>query len=314
MRAERSDRRALLAVAVVAAALLAAAALTDPADLWARTVAFVMETQRDLHRQLAAAVRAVQDHGAVAAWGLVGLGFLYGVFHAAGPGHGKAVIATYLATHENRLGRGLALAVASSLLQGTTAVALVAVAAAVLDLSMRETQGAAVAMETVSYGLVILLGLFLAVRAGRRLLTPAVGRRHHRAGHEAGAAACGGCGHAHPPSTARDAAATVLSVGCRPCSGAIIVLVLATAMGLLWAGIAAVFAMSVGTALTVSVLAAMSVYARKTAIALAGILPAGAARRAAVGDGVAVLGGLLIAGLGVALLQASRTVAQHPLF
>ena len=301
-------------VAVAAVLLVAAAALADPAAWWERTVVFVIEVQRDLHRQLAAAMRAVHEQGAAAAWGLVGLGFLYGVFHAAGPGHGKAVISAYLVTHESRLGRGLALSVASSLLQGFTAVALVTVAAALLGLSVRETQGTATAMETASYGLVVLLGLFLAVRGGRRLWTLARGRADAPDGHEAGVTACTSCGHAHAPPTRRDAVAAVLSVGCRPCSGAIIVLVLAAAMGLAWAGIAAVFAMSVGTALTVSVLAALSVYARKTAIALAGVMPAGAERAGAVGNGIAVLGGIVIAGLGAALLQASLAVARHPLF
>ena len=44
-------------------------------------------------------------------------------------------------------------------------------------------------------------------------------------------------------------------------SSALLVLVLAYAMNLVWAGVAAVMAMSAGTALTVSALAAISVYA-----------------------------------------------------
>ena len=312
MTARRLTLPAIVVVATVA--LVAVATLADSADWWARSVAFVMEAQRDLHRQLATALRAVHEHGAAAAWGLVGLGFLYGVFHAAGPGHGKAVISAYLITHESRLSRGLALSVASSLLQGFSAVALVSVAAALLGLSVRQTQGTATAMETVSYGLVMLLGIFLAVRGGRRLWTLARGRADAPDGHEAGVTACTSCGHVHAPPTFRDAVATVLSVGCRPCSGAIIVLVLAATLGLMWAGIAAVFAMSVGTALTVSVLAAMSVYARKTATALADVMPVGAARAGALGNGLAVLGGVVIAGLGAALLQASLAITRHPLF
>ena len=81
-------------------------------------VAYALAVQRDLHRELATAMRSVQGNEPAAAWTLAGLGFLYGVFHAAGPGHGKVVISTYLATHESRLVRGVALSVLSSLLQG----------------------------------------------------------------------------------------------------------------------------------------------------------------------------------------------------
>jgi nickel/cobalt exporter len=175
----------------------------------------------------------------------------------------------------------------------------------------------------VSYGLVGLLGLFLVFRSGRRLLA------RHRASNGDGPAASaaasahspGTCCHSHGPSAADFAAppslrhfvATVLSVGLRPCSGAILVLVLAYAMNLVWAGVAAVMAMSAGTALTVSTLAALSVYARKSAVALGGYLSEDSPRFAQVLDGIGMLGGILIVLFGMALLQASLVTAQHPL-
>jgi nickel/cobalt transporter (NicO) family protein len=107
--------------------------------------------------------------------------------------------------------------------------------------------------------------------------------------------------------------ATVLSVGLRPCSGAILVLALAYAMNIVWAGAAAVMAMSAGTALTVSALAVLSVYARKSAVALGGYLSQDSRRLAEVLDGIGMLGGILIVLFGVGLLQASLVTAQHPL-
>ena len=142
----------------------------EPGTTWNAVVAYVLAMQRDLHRELAAAMRSVQGNDAAAAWSLAGLAFLYGVFHAAGPGHGKVVISIYLATHESRLRRGVALSVLSSLLQGATALGAVGLTVAVLDRSFRDAQSTAFALESVSYGLVALLGLFLAFRSGRRLL------------------------------------------------------------------------------------------------------------------------------------------------
>ena len=105
----------------------------------------------------------------------------------------------------------------------------------------------------------------------------------------------------------------VLSIGIRPCSGAILVLVLAFALQQLAAGIAAVAAMSLGTGLAISGLAAFSVYARKGAIALAGAFETGGQGIGRLLDVVAILGGLAIAGFGLALLQAAVAVSDHPL-
>jgi nickel/cobalt exporter len=129
--------RAVRLTAVAAAILIfivaiLAIALFEPGAMWNRIIAYVFAVQRDLHRELAAAMRSVQGNAAGAAWSLAGLGFLYGVFHAAGPGHGKIVISTYLATHESRLRWGVALSVLSSLLQGATALGAVGLTVAAL--------------------------------------------------------------------------------------------------------------------------------------------------------------------------------------
>ena len=79
-------------------------------SLWSGLALEIQTLQRDLHRQLAAAIQAVRREGAAAAGTLVVLSFLYGVFHAVGPGHGKVIISTYLLTQESQLRRGVVLA------------------------------------------------------------------------------------------------------------------------------------------------------------------------------------------------------------
>jgi len=54
---------------------------------------------------MTASVKALHSDGS-AVWGLFGLSFAYGVFHAAGPGHGKALIASYMLANERALRRG----------------------------------------------------------------------------------------------------------------------------------------------------------------------------------------------------------------
>jgi hypothetical protein len=87
--------------------------------------------QTHFYRQLTAAVRAWQADGG--AWLLIGLSFAYGVFHALGPGHGKAVISSYVLANRQTARNGALLALVSSLVQALVAIAMVAVLALVFN-------------------------------------------------------------------------------------------------------------------------------------------------------------------------------------
>ncbi|MGH6868400.1 MAG: hypothetical protein ACREDA_05930, partial [Methylocella sp.] len=80
-------------------------------------VGWILAHEAGFYRLLSGAIRAAKQSGA-AAWGLAGLSFAYGVFHAAGPGHGKMVIASYMLANERALRRGLVIAFGAALLQG----------------------------------------------------------------------------------------------------------------------------------------------------------------------------------------------------
>jgi nickel/cobalt transporter (NicO) family protein len=284
---------------------------------WGALVGDMQALQRDLHRGLADAVRAVEREGFVAAWSLIGLSFLYGVFHAAGPGHGKLIIATYLATHESRLKQGIWLAISSALVQGGTAVLVVEATVALLGSSLGDANKTALQLESVSYALVALLGGFLMVSAARRLWSGHHHNHHHQ--HEDGAH--DHHGHAHMPAPGdvpermsfRQTLWIVLSIGIRPCAGAVLVLIFAYVLQLRFAGITAVFAMSIGTAITVALLAAVSVYARQVAVRLSDRLPDGSVRVATLFNALALIGGLIVLLLGIALFQSVQAVVDHPI-
>ncbi len=322
MLAALTRRPALAALSLLMLVLIATALIElNIPGLWSKAVSYGIAMQRDLHRDLADAMRAVQRSEGAAFWSLIGLGFLYGVFHAVGPGHGKVVISTYLATHESRLARGISLSLLSSMVQGLTAILVVGGAALLLERSMRDSQHLGIWLEVLSYGLVILIGLFLTWRSLRRLMARRQGEEAaHDHGHDHGHDHAGCC-HGHGPCaedlaaplSKKQLAAMILSIGIRPCSGAILVLVLAFAMQQLTAGIAAVLAMSFGTGLSISALAALSVYARRGAIALANIVGDEGGVLPGLIDVAAALGGLVIAAFGLALLNAALAVSQHPL-
>ena len=173
---------------------------------------WVFAKQAEFYRALSGAIRAAKADGS-AAWTLFGISFLYGVFHAAGPGHGKAVISSYVVANEETWTRGVVLSFASALLQALVAVAIVGIAAALLNVSAPTMATAVRWIEIVSYALIILIGLRLMWVKGRAFLgalrtvhrpaavgaavTPAHHHHVHGHGEVDQAHAHAGQGHAH---------------------------------------------------------------------------------------------------------------------
>jgi len=152
---------------------------------------WVLAKQALFYRALSGLIRAAKTDGS-AYWGLMGISFIYGIFHAAGPGHGKAVISSYLVANEETWRRGIALSFASALLQAMTAVVIVAVAAVLIGATAKMMGDTVKVIETVSYSLIVLLGARLIWVKGRGFL-----RALHavRSGPEPAAAMA--AGHAH---------------------------------------------------------------------------------------------------------------------
>src|SRR5206468_11526987 len=130
---------------------------TPPSD---GIIGWMFAKQAEFYRDMSRIIRAAKTDGS-AVWTLLGVSFVYGIFHAAGPGHGKAVTSSYLVANEETWRRGIVLSFASALLQALVAVAVVGVAAALLNATAPTMRSAVNVIETVSYGLIILIGLRL---------------------------------------------------------------------------------------------------------------------------------------------------------
>ena len=277
----------------------------------------IQSIQRGLHTSLSDALRAIQDDGFGASLILIMLSFIYGVFHAAGPGHGKVIISTYLLSHGSQVRLGVILSFAAAMVQGLTAIIIVSSAFWLLGLSMRQTRGFVNDIELVSFAMITLVGLYITcthILSVRRKGTVSnkIGNSHHHDKVE--------CNHNHGPSTRdlnkelsiRSFIGIILSIGIRPCSGAVIVLLLAFSLGHVVAGLFAVLAMSLGTAIAISLLAAFSVYFRRTAHRivqskhdtrhLVGVIP----------TILGILGGGLIFIFGLSFFISALTAPAHP--
>jgi nickel/cobalt transporter (NicO) family protein len=317
--------------------------------------AWIIAQESGFYRLLTNALREAKENGA-ALWALIGLSLGYGIFHAAGPGHGKAVIASYMVSNERALRRGLVIALLAALLQGAVAVGLVGIAAAIFASTAHHMTEATRIMEVASYCGITLLGIALLWSKGSALLVtlrkiPAPASLGIFAAARPSLALASGnqpnssfqnrdlqsqnvqvrglqnrgfvaddcrddhvhganCGHFHAPDPRllgegfswRSAAVTVLTAGARPCSGAILVLVFAFAQNIFWAGAAATFAMSLGTAVTTGALASMAVLAKGWALRVTGT---SSWRAEMISRGIEVAAALCVIIFGGALLLAT---------
>lgn len=304
---------------------------------WSAISYQLLRWQLQFHRELGVLLRAAVTQDPRFIGSLLVSSFAYGVFHAAGPGHGKLVLTTYLTTQPSRLRQALELSVGAALLQAVVAIALISATSWLLGMTARQAQSLGIWFERGSFLLVALMGAYLAQKAVRRswqlyrqgqkprtpirrILAPLA--RAEATGTQptpglatfsrpSTAPACG-CGHAHAPTPQALAQANdwrsqlgiLLSMGMRPCGGALLILILAKVMNHFWLGVLATLAMAAGTALTVASLAIISQRARHLAQRLLQGSATSHYRWALLGQGVALGGGLLLIGIGISLMGA----------
>ncbi|WP_312945787.1 nickel/cobalt transporter [Agrobacterium sp.] len=300
--------------------------------------AWINTHQQSFYRALTGALKAMREDP-WALTSLIGLSFAYGVFHAAGPGHGKAVISSYMIANETELRRGVLISFISAVLQGIVAILLVGAAYLVLRGTSITMTKATQAMEIASFAMIALFGAWLLVRKLRSIMVhepaaapvvvenagaSALGTKGMRTGlkfkgqqvfpdhqHSGAGNVCSTCGHAHAPDPSmlrsrdfslHEAWSAIIAVGLRPCSGAIIVMSFSLLNSLYLGGVLSVLAMSIGTAITVSILATLAVMAKDVAVRYAG---SGTTKAMRVATVIEIAGALFVLLMGLALLGAS---------
>ncbi len=118
---------------------------------------WLLAKQAEFYRQLSDTIRKAKTDGS-AVWLLMGISFAYGIFHAAGPGHGKAVISSYLVANQETWKRGVTLSFASAFVQALVAVVVVGVAAVLLNATAKTMNNAVWWIEIASYLLIAAMG------------------------------------------------------------------------------------------------------------------------------------------------------------
>jgi len=219
----------------------------------------VVVIQTQLNRQMTATLRDAKTGDAWwPALTIIALSFAYGVFHAAGPGHGKMVTTTYFLSRDAGWKQGVAMGSLIAAVQAVTAIVLVGSLTLILNLGPAAVTQNGLVLEAISYALIAGLGGLMCIRIlqGRDDCCDHGGHDHeHNHDH----------GHHHPHDHNHDHNHTLtkyrwqmiasgIVVGLRPCTGSILVLLFTLANGLFLIGVASAFAMALGVALTISLI------------------------------------------------------------
>lgn len=238
-------------------------------------VLWLNEKQRAFYGAMSNSLRRLKAGSPwAAAWSLLLVSFLYGIFHAAGPGHGKVVVSAWIAANKSDLRRGLTIALLSALIQALSAILIVSILMIAFSNATALAKQSVEILNSLSFAMIAGVGLYLMWGAWKGHAhghehhhDHAHGDDHHNHDH----------GHMHvpPPQSLRgdvsflEMLSLAFAVGIRPCSGAILVLVFAWTAGLYWAGILSTLAMGLGVFITVALIAVASVYAKAWALRFA---------------------------------------------
>ncbi len=239
--------------------------------------------QAEIIRQLSSYINKFKEtRDASFAITLIAASFIYGLVHAAGPGHGKVVVSSYVMANHQTMRRGILLAFLSAFVQGSVAVALVGTLALILGATGGTIKLVGHHLTQISYVLIILLGLYLLISALKPRIKGLFANNAKATNHgnhsDHDHQHSDSCSHNHMPSadelqdnwSLSKVISLTLSVGLRPCTGAVFVLVFALVNGLFWIGILASYAMAFGTAITISVATILTVIGRDIVFFTAG--------------------------------------------
>ncbi len=242
--------------------------------------------QKAFNLQLSSSLNQLGQQHQEAGITLILISFFYGIFHAIGPGHGKFILTSYLALEQSKLKQAVKISLASSIVQGIVAILLVSIIIVAFTLSRTYFNLTLKWVERGSFMLMILLGVYWIYQAWQGSRPPKLQIRKispmqmsqektplvsHHIHHEH----CG-CGHQHLPSSVQMNQSTgwksqlflILSIGSRPCSGAILVLFLSYTLNIYLWGILATLMMALGTGITLTIFALIVIFARHKAVQL----------------------------------------------
>ena len=208
--------------------------------------------QKNLKDKMAELTRESKETGSLKPLMLlIIIAFVYGVIHAAGPGHGKVVTSSCLISRGWKYIEAIILGNMIALVHGITGILLVVTIHYILKKSISGSmESTSYYMQIVSYFLITLLGLFMLIRH-------LISFRHHKKNEEDLANLNRRFGEkpGHPLFIA-------LVVGMIPCPGVVMVMLFCLSMNTIGLGIILALTQALGMAVTISAVGVFVVFGK----------------------------------------------------
>ena len=218
------------------------------------------------------------------------ISFLYGILHAAGPGHGKAVTFSYFLSRRENVKKGILLGNLISFLHALSAVVIVLTIYFIFKQSwLGSFENLSQKIKLISYSFITLIGAVLLTRSIFDL------RKGNPQGQEKDLST--------HPTDPKSIIPVALAVGMVPCPGVVIIMLFSLSLNILGTGLVSSFFMALGMAFTISLAGVLSIVAKD------GILKALSPKKKArllVEKGLTTCGSLLILSFGILLLLSLR--------
>jgi nickel/cobalt exporter len=210
--------------------------------------------QRQLNQKMAALTREARERGSLRPFlTLIAIAFLYGVLHAAGPGHGKAVATSYLLSRGRKLSGGILLGNSIAFFHGLSGVVFVLAVHFVLKRGVTGSlESVTRVTQLVSYSLIVLLGA--------ALLTKSLFSWRSQPGNE------GSNQRQALEEKKRTPLAMAMAVGVIPCPGVVLAMLFCLSLNAVGLGLVLAFFLILGMAMTVSAVGVASLAGKNLAL------------------------------------------------
>lgn len=194
--------------------------------------------QHKLKQKMSDLIRVAQSEGRIKPLiVLIGLAFLYGVIHAAGPGHGKVFAMTYVLSHRASILGGVLFGICFALIHALSGAVGVLGLRYIIQRSVSETLASVTTItQIISFGLIALLGLGILLKHGYTFLSTSVSEK----------------GTEPIKATRKGVLPWAVAVGLVPCPAVVMVMLFCLSMDVMILGLLLTVCISIGMATTIS--------------------------------------------------------------
>lgn len=210
--------------------------------------------QKEFNKKLSILVNEIKSGKKGAIFLIIFFSFLYGIIHAAGPGHGKTLVGSYFLSKNAPFVKGAIAGFSIAVIHSISAISIIGLIYLFIKKStLVNFENYNHVIRSISYSLIVLIGFFMITKTIYTIF------KHKFFNNDENA-------FIEKSIKNKDFKAIVSAAGIVPCPGAAMILIFSMNEGLFFIGIISVLFMSIGMALTITIIAEIIIISKKAGI------------------------------------------------